>query len=399
MFIFLVLPTPVNVKFPYTLEHAVVRNLTGHNLGPVTGEQCRTLLWGVDGGLEIEQDLIVRRCMANAVSPPGTNAYFEGWESEDGTTQVLMAYWQPTGEVLLQLNPTTTTFGYLATYTTYVYRSQSSEFAANAVSSESVTTLRHRGDFDFAQLTPHFAEAVADTGCTLHSNEVLTCTGSSPDSPFGARTIWTLDCAGNATALSRAFTSMSLHAITKVDLRIAERQPDGGFAAGIEPRYMAEAAENFNPAFAQTLQSFLATLRGDGNVVARIKVSRINLASAVIMAAAAALIYQVMQIGDKSSTAIALHCLQSHHGVRHGESVSGSKGSGLGDSEGGKQGRDRYGSYRVDSSRMSGKQLEERAIAEARGSGVATGCTEQQQGEHLPFPPFMAAPKHGLAAV
>lgn len=69
LFIFIVLPRQAEHRFPHALQHAVVDRIV--NLGPRTGDECRTVQWDAGSAVQLETRLFIRRCLKQQHLNPG----------------------------------------------------------------------------------------------------------------------------------------------------------------------------------------------------------------------------------------------------------------------------------------------------------------------------------------
>ena len=378
-FIYLVLPTSLDVNFPHALRHVAVGSLEGHNLGPLTSEGCRTLLWSVSGGLELEQALIVRRCHTMTPLAPDLTTPTTAASSDANIT---VSYTRVNGVLSLEMPATSTTsFGYNAEFKTHVYRPEAPrDGGAVAINAASSATLPLVGAFDFGQLEPLFSATLAEGEgtCALVAGSGTVCARDR----FGDVTSWRLECA-DATAQRRSMTRLVIALALHVDLRVAPEQSAAGFAAGLERGVLQQAQELGNSQVVQLLRTLEASTSGGGNVVARVKAPRVNLATALILAAVAIVAYQLMQLGDSASAAAALRCKSAHAPRSGGHGASStSSGSCAGSTAGDTP------------KKQSAHQLEAQPVAAddaAAGNAVAGAATHDYDDVTLAGPPWLPA--------
>ena len=321
-FIFLVVPSPFHLHFTQALEHAVVSDLQHSNLGPLRGDNCRTLHWDVEGGLDVQQKLVVRRCYSTSMLRPQLSQ-----DAELGdTTDIELKYRAEVGQLVMILPATNATLGEEGTFTTRVYRVAGSSFS-DAALDERDLSLPINGTFEYGALQPLFRSALKGTGCPLAQEDPTSCS-----TRFGETMTWTLQCAnrpGNShDALSKAFATMMSTLALHVDLRVSDRGSsqaflgqEEGFAAAIGiDALLQQSAERRNSSSAQVFALY-ESMQGNQNVVASVVLSRINLATALIIAAIAALVWQLAQLYDRSAVAIALHCVAAHGAGELGEGM------------------------------------------------------------------------------
>ena len=320
--IILALPTSLNLQFPYALEHTVTpASFAEHNLGPPTSESCRSLTWDVEGGLEVQQVLIIRRCLKSQFVP--ARGVADGLYSKYSSHYVTVQY-NPAGAALyFNLPPTQSEDGRAAEVKTHVLRpTDRVDFESIEAGAVMAVGVPLHGGFDIMQLEPFFVAATSNNSCQVAPGG-CECPGVGDGAVQPGCVAWVLRCTGiptaNSTALSAAlhtsFISMTTQALTQVDLRVADKQSNRGFAGGLEMKWLDAWQDSSDSEGAkEALQAFAQSLTGDKAVVARVVTSRVNLLSALIMAALAAMLYQLTQLRDNPSAALALHCLSEHGG-------------------------------------------------------------------------------------
>ena len=287
-----------------TLEHAIVIGDGPRNLGAFTTDNCRTLDWDVKGGLDVEQRLIVRRCETfHVLAATGIAS-----DDDNAGSQVSVTYSAAQGQVQLQIPATGTHAGLQMDFVTHVYMAPDAPHSlAGAAGGGAEAVLR--GIFDFAQLEPVFEYALTRTPCRLVPGSAYSCPGANDGDR--AQTMWRINCT-SSDHRNEASAALTLMLRNAVDLHVARKQSPMGFAGGFEQAQLQAKQTLFadEPSVLQGYRDLLNT-----TVVARVVTSRINAAVALIIAAVAVVIYQLAQVRDQPSTAIALHCVSQHwHG-------------------------------------------------------------------------------------
>jgi hypothetical protein len=138
------------------------------------------------------------------------------------------------------------------------------------------------------------------TPCRLLPGSAFTCPGDSNGDQALAE--WRINCTSSEHRLM-ANSVLTLVLRNAVDLRVARKQSPMRFGGGFEQaRSQNVQLVGDSPAARDGYRDLL-----HGTVVARVVTSRINAAVAFIVAAVAVVVYQLAQMHDQPSAAIALH--------------------------------------------------------------------------------------------
>ena len=298
---FLILPTQVDMHFPYALQHVVLPyNYTGdRNLGPESADVCSTLQWTVKGGLQVQPELTTRRCRTFLSVPVGDTTILSSPASCSGTCiemRIPRANDTQGDSLLLTLAPAQGLPGAQAVHTTHVFRPRTSSSLASDASSQASLSIKPA--VNFAAFEPIFRDLLSDTACPLAPGGAKLCNSSYA----GHIALWDIRCLNQAQAL-QAWGNMSNKVTDVVDLQVAAQQTVAGFAAGL---HVADRS------LSESEKALWESTAGANNVVAQVSAPRVNLLSALIIAAIATIVYQVAVFNDKASAEVALDCIKKH---------------------------------------------------------------------------------------
>ena len=293
--IFLALPRSVDFTLDRALEHVVVDNMT--NLSPQpTPDKCRTITWRAHGMDSLREAIVIKRCQTDNILLPTT----EVQEAPDTptTTFSILTYNNSATQVSSVL-PTARESGFQTEVVTHVFRPGSfidAPLAAN---------------MDASALHPHIQDALAGSSCAL--------VGSGPDRCISANATklsWKFSCNQTEVMQSLVQTRLANVLLQHVDLRAARTQGARGFATSVTAMQFSNGADSVERRAAAAAgqaaaDAFVAELTGSA-VIARAQVPYVNLLTAAIVAAVAAVAYLALQINDRSAVEYALHCAENH---------------------------------------------------------------------------------------
>jgi hypothetical protein len=293
-FIFIVLPVSVDITFPYALEHTPVDTLV--NLGPRSGDSCRTVEWHAGSVTRLEPHLIIRRCYSQYILKPGTGQYDQPNNLSKGESAFEMAYLKSDGHWRLTVPETATEFGGQAEFITIAYRP--GRLAGSS--------LRLDARMDVGALEPYCAEALQNTSCPLLPMGAQACTTKTE-----LLYTWYMRCSPDEAAKSLVIAEL-IHAFElHVDLRVAALQTADGFVSAV---VRGRDVHDFTVTSADEFRSVLQAVTGPA-VVARAATSRVNQLTASIIGLISVVVYLAAQVRAPPAAAeIALEFMAQRRG-------------------------------------------------------------------------------------